>query len=103
MTLLPPGARDFLRRRLLEVVGACLMALGAVYWAALMSFHPTDPSLNNATGVPALNLLGRPGAILADLALQSLGLAGFIIIIVHVCWGWRVVGQVLPDQQWILF
>ncbi|MGH6959921.1 MAG: DNA translocase FtsK 4TM domain-containing protein, partial [Dongiaceae bacterium] len=73
MTLLPPGARDFLRRRLIEAGGCCLIALGVVYWAALMSFHRTDPSLNNATDSSALNLLGRPGAILADLALQSLG------------------------------
>ena len=47
-----------------------------------MSFHPSDPSFNNATGLPPLNLLGRPGAILSDLALQSLGLAGFILSLV---------------------
>jgi len=103
MTLLPPGARDFLRRRLLEVAGGCLIALGAVYWAALMSFHPTDPSLNNATGTPALNLLGRPGAILADLALQSLGLAGFILSLVLVIWGWRVMRLQRQGRWWIRF
>jgi hypothetical protein len=57
MTLLPPGAREFLRRRLIEAGGCMLIALGVVYWAALMSFHPSDPSFNNATGLPPLNLL----------------------------------------------
>src|SRR5204862_5892630 len=47
MTLLPPGAHDFLRRRLIEAGGCTLIALGVVYWAALMSFHPSDPSFNN--------------------------------------------------------
>jgi S-DNA-T family DNA segregation ATPase FtsK/SpoIIIE len=101
MTLLPVGARDFLRRRLIEAVGCCLIALGVVYWAALMSFHRTDPSLNNATDSRALNLLGRPGAILADLALQSLGLAGFILSIVFIVWGWRVMRLRRQGRWWL--
>ena len=101
MTLLPPGAREFLRRRLIEAAGCCLMALGAVYWAALMSFHRTDPSLNNATDSHALNLLGRPGAILSDLALQSLGLAGFILSIVLIVWGWRVMRLQRQGRWWL--
>ncbi|HZF35722.1 MAG TPA: DNA translocase FtsK 4TM domain-containing protein [Candidatus Angelobacter sp.] len=101
MTLLPSGARDFLRRRLIEAGGCALIALGVVYWAALMSFHRTDPSLNNATDSRALNLLGRPGAILADLALQSLGLAGFILSIVLIVWGWRVMRLQRQGRWWL--
>jgi S-DNA-T family DNA segregation ATPase FtsK/SpoIIIE len=101
MTLLPPGARDFLRRRLIEAGGCVLIALGVVYWAALMSFHRTDPSLNNATDARALNLLGRPGAILADLALQSLGLAAFILSIVFIVWGWRVMRLQRQGRWWL--
>jgi S-DNA-T family DNA segregation ATPase FtsK/SpoIIIE len=101
MTILPPGARDFLRRRLIEAGGCTLIALGVVYWAALMSFHRTDPSLNNATDSRALNLLGRPGAILADLALQSLGLAGFVLSLVLIVWGWRVVRLRRQGRWWL--
>ena len=101
MTLLPTGARDFLRRRLIEAGGCTLIALGVVYWAALMSFHRTDPSLNNATDSRALNLLGRPGAILADLALQSLGLAGFILSVVLIVWGWRVMRLQRQGRWWL--
>ena len=101
MTLLPPGARDFLRRRLIEAAGCSLIALGLVYWAALMSFHRTDPSLNNATDSRVLNLLGRPGAILADLALQSLGLAGFVLSVVLIVWGWRVMRLRRQGRWWL--
>jgi len=101
MTLLPPGAREFLRRRLIEAGGGVLIVLGAAYVVALMSFHRTDPSLNNATDAPALNLLGQPGAILADLVLQSLGLAGFLLGIVLIIWGWRVVRMHRQARWWI--
>src|SRR5262249_10332900 len=64
-------------------------------------FHRTDPSLNNATDARALNLLGRPGAILADLALQSLGLAGFVLSLVLIVWGWRVMRLQRQGRWWL--
>ena len=77
------------------------MGLGAAHFVALMSFHRTDPSLNNATDSPALNLLGRPGAILADVALQSLGLAAFVLSLVLIVWGWRVMRLYRQGRWWI--
>src|SRR5215468_2392192 len=101
MTILPAGAREFLRRRLTELGGACLIALGVAHCAALMSFHRTDPSLNNATDSAALNLFGRPGAILADLVLQSLGLAGFVLSVVLIVWGWRILKSRQHGRWWL--
>jgi len=101
MTFLPPGARDFLYRRLIVAAGAALGALGLAYVVALLSFHRTDPSLNNATDAAVLNLLGRPGAIVADLALQSLGLAGFLPGIVIMVWGWRVLRHRPQGGWWV--
>jgi S-DNA-T family DNA segregation ATPase FtsK/SpoIIIE len=101
MTLLPPGAREFLRRRLIEAAGCVLIGLGLAHVVALMSFHRTDPSLNNATDSPALNLLGTPGAVLADLALQSLGLAGFLLGFILIVWGWRVFRLHRQARWWV--
>src|SRR5262245_58648341 len=101
MTLLPPGARDFLRRRLTELGGACLIALGVTHCAALLSLHRTDPSLNNATDSGALNLLGPPGAILADLVFPSLGLAGFVLSVVLIVWGWRTLRSRRHGRWWL--
>ncbi len=101
MTLLPQSMREFLRRRLIEAGGCLLIGLGVAHFVALMSFHRTDPSLNNATDAAALNLLGRPGAILADLELQSLGFAAFLLSVVLVVWGWRVLRLHRQAHWWI--
>ena len=101
MTFLPPGARDFLYRRLIGAGGLLLVAIGLAYFLSLMSFHRTDPSLNNATDSAIHNLMGRPGAIVSDLALQSLGLAGFVPAIVLAAWGWRIMRRTAPGTWWL--
>jgi S-DNA-T family DNA segregation ATPase FtsK/SpoIIIE len=101
MTFLPPAAREFLHRRLVEAGGGALIALGLAYLAALMSFRSTDPSLNNATDAPALNLIGRPGAFIADLALQSLGLASLLLTVVLAVWGWRILRGRSRGRWWV--
>lgn len=52
-----------------------LGALGAAMTLALLSYAPTDPSLNVAAGGDVRNWLGAPGAALADLLLQLVGWA----------------------------
>jgi S-DNA-T family DNA segregation ATPase FtsK/SpoIIIE len=67
----PSGKRSFQRVGL--TVGA---AIGGLYGlGAVISYSPSDPSLNVATSAAAQNLFGAPGALFADLAVQSLGAA----------------------------
>ena len=66
---------DFLRRRTMEAIGVALILLGLAYLMALLSADSNDPSFNHAVDGPARNLLGLPGAYVADFALQALGLA----------------------------
>ena len=66
---LPEGARDFLRKRLSELVGLALILGGIALILAIASFRPEDPSLNRSTDQPAMNLLGMSGAVTADLLL----------------------------------
>ncbi len=56
--ILPEGGRDFLRRRMMELVGAGFAAAGVVLLLALFTYSPGDPSLNHATGRAPLNLVG---------------------------------------------
>ena len=71
-SLLPAGARAFLRRRLDESVGLALCVGALLFLVALVSFRPEDPSFNRAAeGVPR-NLMGGPGATAAVLAVQIL-------------------------------
>src|SRR5580704_12350626 len=66
-------------RRLNEVTGFVLLASGVLLLLSLASFHPGDPSWNHVGGSLATrNLIGRLGAHLSDLLLQSFGLAAFV-------------------------
>ena len=67
--------RDILRRRLSELAGLALITLALLGAIALATWSVQDPSLSHATRTPVHNLLGFPGAIFADLAMQLLGLA----------------------------
>ncbi len=88
--LLPPGSGPFLRRRGAELLGGLLAAASGGLVAACLTYAPGDPSLNRATGAPARNLLGGAGAQVADLALQGIGLAAFLVAIVGFAWTWRL-------------
>ncbi len=88
-TFLPTGVGPFLRRRAIETGGVLLLALAIALFAALATYHPSDPSLNTATGNTPLNLLAQTGAIASDLALQSLGLSTILVVVVMAAWGWR--------------
>ncbi len=98
---LPEGARDFLRKRLTELVGVALLLGGIALILAIASFRAEDPSLNRATDQPAMNLLGMPGAVTADLLLQSLGLAALLLAIVPLVWGWRLLRHHALRLWWL--
>ena len=53
-------------RRLNEVTGFLLLSLGLVWLLSLVSYHAQDPSWNTAAAARPLNLIGYPGAYLAD-------------------------------------
>ncbi|MDP2996304.1 MAG: DNA translocase FtsK 4TM domain-containing protein [Bryobacterales bacterium] len=86
MKLLGPTSHG----RLNEVAGVVFLALALAMTLSLVSYHPEDPSWNTATGSPrAVNLIGRPGAVWADFALQTLGLAAFLLPVLFLLVAWR--------------
>ncbi len=99
--LIPPAAAAFLKRRAIEAAGLALGGLALAFLVALLSFDPADPSLNSATDGGVANLLGRPGAYAADLALQSLGLVSLVLALVPIAWAWRVVRLHRLDRWWL--
>ncbi|MCE2565418.1 DNA translocase FtsK [Komagataeibacter sp. FNDCF1] len=83
--------RSRLRERLAEAGGLGLWIVALCLAIALWSYDPRDPSANTASSQPPDNLLGRPGAYMADLMLQDFGVVGMLAIFCLLAWGWRLV------------
>ena len=82
-----------LRRRLREVGGIALLSLAMMAALALATWSVQDPSLSHATDAPVRNLLGHPGAIIADLLMQLLGLGSLALLLPIAIWGYRLLGH----------
>jgi DNA segregation ATPase FtsK/SpoIIIE, S-DNA-T family len=82
-----------LRRRLREVGGIVLLGFAVMTALALATWSVDDPSLSHATDAHVHNLLGRPGAIAADLVMQLLGLGSLALILPLSVWGYRLLGH----------
>ena len=86
----PEGAGPFIRLRLIEILGATLLAGGLGLFLTLATFDRGDPSFNVATPQTPKNIFGLQGAYVADVLLQSLGLAGWLLAFVVTVWGLRL-------------
>ncbi|MET3889873.1 S-DNA-T family DNA segregation ATPase FtsK/SpoIIIE [Bosea sp. OAE506] len=91
MDRLPDPVREFLSRRASEMVGLALMALMAAVALSLATWSVDDPSLNNATSGAVANWLGRPGAMVADLLMQLIGLGVLALLFPPLVWSLRLV------------
>src|SRR5262249_11132894 len=76
--------------RLNEIVGFLLLLAGLALLLSLVSYHTQDPSLNTASSAHPLNLVGYPGAYLADFFFQIFGAAAFLfpLLIFVLSWKW---------------
>ncbi len=64
-----------------DVQGTIYLALALFLAAALMSYHPLDPSLNTLGEEPVRNYCGYIGAFLSDLMYQTFGLTSWLFVI----------------------
>ncbi|WP_306028588.1 DNA translocase FtsK [Stappia sp. MMSF_3263] len=83
--------KRFMRRNMIGAAGLALIALCAALASALATWSTTDPSFSHATSGPVRNALGQPGAVVADLFMQAIGLASAVFLVPVVLWGWRLV------------
>jgi DNA segregation ATPase FtsK/SpoIIIE, S-DNA-T family len=105
---LSEALRDFMLRRAAELTGLALLASAGACAIALVSWSVQDPSLNHAINGPVRNLLGRPGAIVADVLMQIFGLAAIALLAppalagVRLMSGKRLRGGRMRVLLWIL-
>ena len=83
----------------LRLVGLILLGLVAICMAALASWNVDDPSFSYATSAPAQNWLGFPGAVIADISFQVLGLGIIALLVPLAMWGWSFVRRRLPARM----
>src|SRR3954471_24185033 len=80
-------------RQSLPALGVALIMASALLCLALLTYHPGDPSLDTAAAAPPRNYLGYSGAIVADLLLQYLGLAAYLLPAVILGWAFGLLLQ----------
>ncbi len=67
--------------------GGVTAAFGAALATAIFAYDPLDPSLNAVGAGGVSNVLGGGGAVLADVAMQSLGLTAWLAALLFVVAG----------------
>ena len=75
-------------RRLNELIGLLVFASATLLFLSLVSYHPTDASLNTVGSGPVRNWIGPAGAYLSDILLQIEGLSAFLLPILLGALGW---------------
>jgi DNA segregation ATPase FtsK/SpoIIIE, S-DNA-T family len=100
ITFVSDHFRYIIRRRLSELAGLALISLAVLGAIALATWSIQDPSLSHATQKPIHNLLGFPGAIFADLAMQLLGLASILLLVPELLLGWRLLSHKPVGEKW---
>jgi DNA segregation ATPase FtsK/SpoIIIE, S-DNA-T family len=99
-SVIPAGMRRFFRRRFRELLGLSIVILCAYGAVAMASWSSTDPSLNNANDTTPANLLGLPGAIVADQLLSIFGLGAIALMFIPLSWAIKLLAQdELPSKK----
>jgi len=92
--------RDILRRRMRELFGLLLLGCGLIGAIALATWSVQDPSLSHAANGKIHNLLGHSGAVIADLAMQLVGLASIVLLMPFAAIGWRLLAHKPLVARW---
>ena len=80
-----------IEKRSKELIGLGLLILGALSWAMLWSYSPSDPNFMVATTAPIENWLGRFGASLSGPLFMIVGKGAWVIPAVFIAWGVRFI------------
>ena len=73
--------------------GTALAVASLLLLLALLTYDRADASLDTAADAPLANVIGRDGALVADLLMQSLGFAAYLLPAVLLGWALRLLLQ----------
>ena len=90
---IPAGLKRFLGNRMSEIMGLSILFAAVCVALSLATWSVDDPSLNYAVAKDPQNLLGYPGAVIADLLMQMFGLGVVGLIVPMIAWSTRWLGH----------
>lgn len=103
----PQSLQAFIARRLVDIYAAMFFCLGFLMFVALFSYDHADPSWNSSGVDNGLiwgnisNFAGRPGAWIADIFLQTIGLSAFLMAFIFLIWGVRIFKRQAVSLFWL--
>ncbi len=83
----------FMLHRASELAGIFIGLVSLAGVVALLSYSPSDASLNSSGSGAIQNILGAPGAIFADLVWQNIGLGTLALLAPLAVWGWLAMAK----------
>jgi len=101
--IFPDPVQTFVARRIIDITGIAFLLAGLCVTLALISYNPSDPSMNSAGDGSVYNWLGRPGSYMADALIQSIGLGGFLLGLSLFMWGYKVLSRNSLSPFWLRF
>ncbi|MEO1423536.1 MAG: DNA translocase FtsK 4TM domain-containing protein [Pseudomonadota bacterium] len=88
--LMEQTTRSFIGKRGTQAIGVATFLLGLLAFGVLWTYNPNDPSPFNAVDRAPTNLMGGPGAALAELLTRFIGWAAWGIPATLLVWGARL-------------
>ena len=79
---------NFIKNRLIELLGALLVLISIFLLASIASYSPSDPNfIYTPENTEIKNVMGFYGSVISDFLLQSLGLISIFLVINFFYWG----------------
>ncbi|MDC6465279.1 DNA translocase FtsK [Pelagibacteraceae bacterium] len=85
---------SFIRKRLIELLGALLIITSIFLFLSIISYSPSDPNfiyLSENTEIK--NIGGFYGSVISDFLLQSLGLISILLVFNYFFWGLKLIKE----------
>ena len=89
-----------MQKRLAELSGVVIAALGVALFVILFSYSAVDPNLFNETTGPVDNRFGRTGATIATALFLVIGWAAWVLPTLCVAWGVRFFRAEHRPRRW---
>ncbi len=98
--LLPAAVEHGLRSGSRRLLGFSIIVLTSLGWLALLTWAGSDGATAIGPSFLPQNVLGSPGAFLADMALQAIGLGAALLLFAPTFWGIDILaGRALPSLR----